>query len=205
MLRLSWGCSLFAPLFLGRCFGHRRNGNSIAGSGTRKHFYLRLQAWFASRSNAGGVLKLQANQRRASPARRSSFLYSAMLKQRFINKCSGSLPRAGLHGRKALLQADGGGTAVVDQPRRHHWGRPAPSVGVSTRRDFGQVLRVLPGAPIAAHHRIDATPQVAICPLQPQRLPTDPCKLISPLMRSKQALRVSSFLRYSPRGFLGAS
>ena len=137
MLRLSWGCSLFAPLFLGRCFGHRRNGNSIAGSGTREYLYLSLQAWFASRSNAGASHKLQANQRRASPARWSSFLYSAMLKQRFINKCSGSLPRASLHGRKALLQADAGGTAAVDQPRRHHWGRPAPSVDESTRREFG--------------------------------------------------------------------
>lgn len=72
MLRLSWGCSLFAPLSLGRCFGHGRNGNSIAGSGTREYL-----DGFSTLGSAGmvrepqqrrGVHKLQANQCRASPA-----------------------------------------------------------------------------------------------------------------------------------------
>ena len=35
----------------------------------------------------------------------------------------------------------------------------------ATRRDFRQVLRVLPATPMEVHYGIDATPQVAICPL----------------------------------------
>ena len=111
-----------------------------------------------------------------------------MLEQRFINKCSGSLPRAGLHGRKALLQADGGGTAVVDQPRRHHWGRPAPSGGESTRRDFREVLRLAPGCSNGGalrHRRYPPSRNLsAPIPAPPHR---PPWKLIFPLMLQSTA------------------
>ena len=36
---------------------------------------------------------------------------------------------------------------------------------------LGKSLGRLPGAPMAAHYGIDATPQVAICPLQPRAPP----------------------------------
>ena len=101
---------------------------------------------------------------------------------------------------KDLLQADGGGTGVVDQPRRHHWGRPAPSVGGRHGAILGRSLRCSNGG--ASRHRRYL--QVAICPPNPGASPHT-LQADLPLIMPMQALRVSPFLRYSPRCFLGAS
>ena len=71
----------------------------------------------------------------------------------------------------------------------------------ATRRDFRQVLRVLPATPMEVHYGIDARARGGIWALRapksqfvrsnPRRLPTTiPLQAdLFPLMRSKQALR----------------
>ena len=182
MLRLSWDCSLFAPLPLARLHCWLRHGRISCRHGG-----------IASRSNQGHYIKFMPTTARHILRDLLHFFNSA-IKTKIYKQLFGFAPTRRRAGSKDLLQPDGAVGPVLwislvgivggDQPRQWALG------GVRHGAILGRCLGCSNGGP-SRHRRYL---QVVICPPKPGASPQPPCKLISHSQRpSKHCVLVPSF------------